>query len=166
MRSGLEIGPDAAAPRRVLIRGIFSRGNSQAYTNPGSRYQQFLPGSKGSLSLLVEDLFRFLGLLDALVQRLLGGLLGLAELALAPQQPGQVEIGLAIRGERCCLAVVLDRQRWLVGEVIALPEREVGLEVRRQDALVQAFLDDRDPFLLAALGVHVQRVEVAVLAFV
>src|SRR3546814_5729256 len=58
MRSGLEIGPDAAAPRVLLIRGRFGRGNCQAYTNQCGRYQQLLPRSAVSSALLGKNLPR------------------------------------------------------------------------------------------------------------
>src|SRR3546814_3661848 len=76
MRSGLEIGPDAAAPRVLLIRGRFGRGNCQAYTNQCGRYQQLLPRSAVSSALLGKNLPGFFGLLHALVQGLLCSLLG------------------------------------------------------------------------------------------
>src|SRR5690606_6569074 len=115
-------------------------------------------------ALLGEDLFRFLGLLDALVQGLLRGLLGLAQATFAPQDARQVEIGFAVRGQRGGLLVVLDRKLGLVGEVVRLPQRQVGLVVGLDDALRHAVLDDRDAFLLAPLGVEVQREQVAVVA--
>src|SRR3546814_6658512 len=106
MRSGLEIGPDAAAPRVLLIRCRFSRGNCQAYTNQCGRYQQLLPRSTVSSALLGKNLPGFLGLLHALVQGLLRSLLGLPQLAFAPQDARQVEVGLAVRRQRGGLPVV------------------------------------------------------------
>src|SRR3546814_20735514 len=96
MRSGLEIGPDAAAPRVLLIRGRFGRGNCQAYTNQCGRYQQLLPRSTVSSALLGKNLPGFLGLLHALVHGLLRSLLGFPQLAFAPQDARQVEVGLAV----------------------------------------------------------------------
>src|SRR3546814_18037417 len=91
MRSGLEIGPDAAAPRVLLIRGRFGRGNCQAYTNQCGRYQQLLPRSAVSSALLGKNLPGFLGLLHALVHGLLRSLLGFTQLAFAPPDARQVE---------------------------------------------------------------------------
>src|SRR3546814_18599433 len=108
MRSGLEIGPDAAAPRVLLIRGRFGRGNCQAYTNQCGRYQQLLPRSAVSSALLGKNLPGFLGLLHALVQGLLRSLLGFPQLAFAPPDARQVEVGPAVRPHRAGLPAAPD----------------------------------------------------------
>src|SRR3546814_10751280 len=85
---------------------------------------------------------------------LLRSLLGFPQLAFAPQDARQVEVGLAVRRQRGGLPVVLDRLRRLVGEIVRLPQRHVGLVVGLDHALLHALLDHRDAFLLAALGVE------------
>src|SRR5690606_12416383 len=115
-------------------------------------------------ALLGKDFPGFLGLLHALVERFLGGLLGFAQLPLAPKDTRQVQVGLAIGRQRGGLAIVLDRLRRLVGEIVGLPERHVGLVVGLEHALVKALLDHRDAVLLVAFVVEVEGVEVAVVA--
>src|SRR5690606_24232424 len=133
------------------------------YTNRRGGYQQLPQRPAVSLALQGKNFPGFLGLFHTLIQGLLGGLLGLVHPVLAPQDARQVQVGLAVRRQGGRLAVVLDRQCRLIGEIVALPQRKVGLVVRLQHALVQALLDDRDAFLLVAFGVHVQGVEVAIL---
>ena len=67
-------------------------------------------------SLASEDALGVLGVLHALVQRLLGGLLGLSGAAEVVQRPRQIQVAFAIGAQRCGFLVGLDRLRVLVGE--------------------------------------------------
>src|SRR5688572_19461668 len=144
-----------------------NRRNLLAYTNWCLAYQalnRWFVCLVWLFSRQGQDLLGFFRLLQALCHGLLRGFLGLRDAVFLPQQSRKVEVGLAVGGERRGLAIRVDRRLDLVGEVIGLRQRQVGLEVGLEDALGEAVVDDGGYVLLAAVHAQVGRVQDLVVA--